>query len=321
MRFDVIDRCPVPRQIAEPVRMIKRRVKAKTGREPVLNSAFRGDPAESLLRRLGKSTQRMLYRGWVRRLPGFAPANPPGFSTHECFSDGVAYRGPKGRPIRPWGCGLDWGPPDLLDDVDRAARELGFALFRPYRDGREAHHRNFARRPKLKKPAKRRARDNTRAKATPKRVSRACVDLVASFEGYRRDVYLDAVGVPTIGYGETNPAIISRYRAAGIDERTARALLVVRLNEFGAGVRSLVRVQLTQLQFDALVAFAYNVGLGALRTSTLLRELNARRPRRAANQLLRWDKAGGRVLLGLSRRRRAERRLFLRGTPARKAGK
>src|SRR5207237_10658943 len=108
MRFVVIDNCPVPAEIAEQVKALKRDVPSA-----VLQSAYRGDQAAGLLKRLGKSTQAMLYNGWLHHLPGFNPANPPGRSTHELRSDGVAYRGPVGRPIAPWGCGLDWNDSDV----------------------------------------------------------------------------------------------------------------------------------------------------------------------------------------------------------------
>jgi lysozyme len=77
-------------------------------------------------------------------------------------------------------------------------------------------------------------------------------------------------------------------------------------------VDDLVKVEITQSMFDALVSFTYNVGLGSLRRSTLLRKLNEGNIQAAADQLLRWNRARGRVLPGLTRRRVAERELFLR---------
>lgn len=138
--------------------------------------------------------------------------------------------------------------------------------------------------------------------------------LVAPFEGYRRHVYRDPVGVETIGYGETSPHIIRCYRHSGISEPAARALLRRRLKSFAQDVDDAVAAPLTVKQHAALASFAYNVGLGAFRSSTLRRELNRRHYAAAANQLLRWDRAGGRRLAGLTRRRRAERKLFLRGS-------
>jgi lysozyme len=82
------------------------------------------------------------------------------------------------------------------------------------------------------------------------------------------------------------------------------------VRKFEAGVKRLVKVPLAQGQFDALVSFSFNVGLGALGSSTLLRKLNAGDYRGAAAEFPRWNKAGGKVYEGLTRRRAAERSLF-----------
>jgi GH24 family phage-related lysozyme (muramidase) len=131
--------------------------------------------------------------------------------------------------------------------------------------------------------------------------------LLKSFEGLELRAYQDAVGVWTIGYGTTSgvrPGMV-------ITEAQAEELLKRDLNRFERAVTDLVKVPLNDDQFSALVSFVYNVGEGALATSTLLRVLNQRNYQGAADQLLRWDKAGGRTLAGLTRRRRAERALFL----------
>jgi lysozyme len=138
--------------------------------------------------------------------------------------------------------------------------------------------------------------------------------LVARFEGFVGHVYRDAVGVETIGYGETNRQIIEHYRHTGISKKAARHLLRKRLLVFIAQTRGLINVPVSEHQLAALTSFAYNLGSGALGSSTLLRELNQRHYARAANEFLKWDRAGGRVLAGLTRRRRAERRMFLRGS-------
>jgi lysozyme len=147
------------------------------------------------------------------------------------------------------------------------------------------------------------------------RVSNEGVTFVAGFEGFRTRVYHDAVGVETIGYGETAKPIIERYRAKGITPATAEQLLRDRLNHvYGKAVSDAVTVPLSQRQFDALVSFTYNLGAGALKSSSLLRYLNGGHYAKAANQFLAWNRAGGRVLPGLTRRREAERALFLRGS-------
>ena len=96
-----------------------------------------------------------------------------------------------------------------------------------------------------------------------------------------------------------------------ISEAQAEAFLRKDLDRFEAAVTRNVKVPINDDQFAALVAFTYNVGDGALASSTLLRLLNQRDYRRAADEFLRWNKGGGRVLPGLTRRRRAERALFL----------
>ncbi|MCU0523268.1 MAG: lysozyme [Elainella sp. Prado103] len=96
-----------------------------------------------------------------------------------------------------------------------------------------------------------------------------------------------------------------------ITESEAEELMKRDLRRFEQAVSDLVKVPLNSDQFSALVSFAYNVGEGALASSTLLRLLNQRDYQGAADQLLRWDKAGSQALAGLTRRRKAERALFL----------
>lgn len=96
-----------------------------------------------------------------------------------------------------------------------------------------------------------------------------------------------------------------------IDQGTADRLLKTGLVSYENDVLKIVKAKLTQGQFDALVSFAYNVGSRALSTSTLLKKLNAGDIKGAADEFLRWNKAGGKVMNGLTRRREAERALFL----------
>ncbi|MHC9213254.1 lysozyme [Serratia marcescens] len=136
--------------------------------------------------------------------------------------------------------------------------------------------------------------------------------LIKRFEGLRLQAYQDSVGVWTIGYGGTQP-VAGRKVGAGmaIDAATAERLLVCGVAQFEQGVERLVAVTITQGQFDALVSFAYNLGLRALEKSTLLRRLNAGDRQGAADQFGRWVNAGGVRLDGLVARRAAERALFL----------
>lgn len=138
------------------------------------------------------------------------------------------------------------------------------------------------------------------------------IALIKEFEGCRLTAYQDSVGVWTIGYGWTQPVDGKPIRAGmTIKQETAERLLKTGLVSYESDVSRLVKVGLTQGQFDALVSFTYNLGGRSLSTSTLLRKLNAGDYAGAANEFLRWNKAGGKVLNGLTRRREAERALFL----------
>lgn len=133
------------------------------------------------------------------------------------------------------------------------------------------------------------------------------IDLVKSFEGLRLEAYLDAVGIPTIGYGSTRGVKLGQK----ITKEEAEELLKKELDEFSGEVEKLLKISVTENEFSALVSFAYNVGVGALGRSTLLRKLNAGDKEGAAKEFFRWNMAGGRVLEGLKRRRAAEAGLFL----------
>lgn len=107
-----------------------------------LNSA---DRRKGVAERYGKKSQWRLYMEyWVWRVAGSNPANPPGRSTHELRSDGVAYRGPVGRPLAWWQLGLDVTEPEQLI---RVCSQLGFSLRQPYSSGSERHHVNLRKSP------------------------------------------------------------------------------------------------------------------------------------------------------------------------------
>ncbi|WP_447782101.1 lysozyme [Enterobacter asburiae] len=138
------------------------------------------------------------------------------------------------------------------------------------------------------------------------------IALIKQFEGCKLTAYQDSVGVWTIGYGWTQPVEGKPIRAGmTIKQETAERLLKTGLVSYESDVSRLVKVGLNQGQFDALVSFTYNLGARSLSTSTLLRKLNAGDYAGAADEFLRWNKAGGKVLNGLTRRREAERALFL----------
>jgi lysozyme len=140
--------------------------------------------------------------------------------------------------------------------------------------------------------------------------SEAGINFIKAFEGLRLQAYPDPGSgrAPwTIGYGTTKgirPGMV-------ITKARAEEMLRRDLREIEQGVNDLIKVEITQTMFDALVSFAYNVGVGNLRRSTLLKNLNQGDIQGAADQLLRWNRARGRVRPGLTRRRVAERDLFL----------
>lgn len=138
------------------------------------------------------------------------------------------------------------------------------------------------------------------------------LQLIKQFEGFRAKPYKCPAGVPTIGYGATYYPDGRRVTMQDrpVTEADATAMLRAMLASYEAGIARYVQVPLTQGQIDALVSFAYNLGLAALKSSTLLRLLNARNYAGAAAQFPRWNKAGGKVLPGLTKRREAERLLF-----------
>lgn len=148
------------------------------------------------------------------------------------------------------------------------------------------------------------------------KMSSVGLDLVKSFEGLYLKAYKCPAGVWTIGYGHTGTVGGKKIRAGmKISGAKATALLKADMATFEKAVKSLVKVSLNQNQFDALVSFAFNCGAGNLKNSTLLKMVNRKNFTAAANEFLKWNKGGGKVLAGLTRRREAERKLFLRPVP------
>lgn len=143
-------------------------------------------------------------------------------------------------------------------------------------------------------------------------ISAAGLGLIVNFEGTRDTAYLDSVGVPTICTGSTRAVRIGQEALPGeCDARLREDTSVA-----GKALERLVRVPVTQGQYDALLSFTFNLGEGNLSRSTLLRKLNAGDCHGAAREFLRWDRAGGQVLRGLTLRRQAEARLFEGGCDA-----
>jgi lysozyme len=169
------------------------------------------------------------------------------------------------------------------------------------------------------------------AAGAPPRDLGPAVQLIKRFEGLEDgdpttanlDPYICPAGYWTIGWGHVvldhngqmlhgpeNQAAARAVYPDGMTLATAETLLQDDVRRFSGGVGALVTATINDNQFCALVSFAYNVGLGALQSSTLLQRLNGGRPEDVPAQLLRWNKSGGQVLPGLTRRRQAEADLW-----------
>jgi len=166
------------------------------------------------------------------------------------------------------------------------------------------------------------------------RISNEGLKLVKDFEGLRLKPYLDAVGIPTIGYGTTFYEDGTKVRMGDrpISEKRANNLLEYTLSNFEKYIDSYVKVPIDQYQFDALLTFCYNVGPRNLKSSTLLKKLNKNpNDKEIFTEFLKWDKADGsrdgidndgdglidepgekRKLNGLTRRRLAEANLYFK---------
>ena len=131
--------------------------------------------------------------------------------------------------------------------------------------------------------------------------------LIKSFEGLELRAYKCPADVLTIGYGSTGPHVKPNMV---ITEKQAEDLLRQDLVRFERAVTRLVTVPISQNQYDALVSFTFNLGEGNFSRSTLLKRVNARDFSGAQREFAKWNRAGGVVLAGLTRRRAAEARLF-----------
>ena len=131
-------------------------------------------------------------------------------------------------------------------------------------------------------------------------------EILKYFEGCKLTAYQDSVGVWTIGYGHTKGV----HDGMTITQEQAEQMLLTELEEYEGYIENMVTVPLTQNQFDALVVWVYNLGPTNFKNSTLLKELNAGNYNAASTEIKRWNKAGGKVLAGLVKRREAEAQLF-----------
>jgi len=140
------------------------------------------------------------------------------------------------------------------------------------------------------------------------KVSADCIALIRHFEGCKLKAYKCPAGVWTVGIGHTGDDVTP---TTVWTQEQADAQLLKDLEMYEADVLRYVNVPLTQNQFDALVSFTYNLGANNLRRSTLLDMLNDGRYEGAADQFLLWVNRGSKFEKGLTRRRKAERLLFL----------
>jgi len=145
------------------------------------------------------------------------------------------------------------------------------------------------------------------------KLSQKGLELIKSFEGLSLKPYVCAGGINTIGYGNTyymNGKKVT-LQDKPITKEQAEELLKHSLSTYEKAVDSFCRDDISQNQFDALVSFCYNVGTGALQKSTLIKKVNANpKDVTISDEFMKWNKANGRVLVGLTRRRQAESKLY-----------
>ena len=137
-------------------------------------------------------------------------------------------------------------------------------------------------------------------------ISEEGLSLIKKFEGCELKAYRCSANVLTIGYGHTKGVEEDQE----ITQEEAEEMLASELGEYEGYINDMVECDLEQYQFDALVAWVYNLGPTNLRSSTMLKRLNANDLDDVPTQIRRWNKAGGKVLAGLTRRREAESLMF-----------
>jgi lysozyme len=144
------------------------------------------------------------------------------------------------------------------------------------------------------------------------------INLIKQYEGLRLTAYQDSVGVWTIGYGTTSINGVAVYQGQTITEAQAEEYLLAHIqSQVSPIINTKVKAPITQSMYDALCCFTYNLGSGNLSKSTLLKELNTTKYLESATSFLDYNKAGGVVLAGLTKRRSAEKDLFLKnGIPS-----
>lgn len=147
------------------------------------------------------------------------------------------------------------------------------------------------------------------------KVSANCIELIKQFEGFESKPYLCPAKVPTIGFGSTRYANGQKVSLGDkpITEAEGVTLLLDTLKQYESAVDAYCRDDINQNQFDALVDFAYNCGNANLKSSTLLKKVNINpKDHSIALEFAKWNKGSGKVLAGLTRRRKAESDLYFK---------
>lgn len=144
------------------------------------------------------------------------------------------------------------------------------------------------------------------------KVNQEGLDIIKHFEGYSSTVYADPIGIPTIGFGSIWDKEGNRLTMdhGPITEQEGEFLLVRELKHVESAIARLIRVELTENQFSAIASLTFNIGSGRLKSSTLRAKINREDYSGASAEFPKWRRAGGRILKGLVRRRKAERELF-----------
>ena len=139
------------------------------------------------------------------------------------------------------------------------------------------------------------------------------INLIKRFEGVRNRAYRDCVGLWTIGVGHLigdGKSLPDSWNRTFTEEEI-NALLIRDLSRFERGIRMYIKVPLRQCEYDSLCSFAFNLGLGTLQQSTLRQKINRGDKEGAAKEILKYCRAGGKIIKGLQRRREAEYKMFL----------
>jgi lysozyme len=144
------------------------------------------------------------------------------------------------------------------------------------------------------------------------KLNKAGADLIKSFEGCKLTSYQCSAGHWTVGYGNTFYENGDKVKPGDkITQERAESLFTLISDSFADKVVPLIKSKINENQFGALVSFAYNAGVGNLQKSTLLKKVNANpNDPSIRDQFMLWNKAGGKVLAGLTRRRKAEADLY-----------